>query len=536
VPFLPPGSALLYSLVIVVGTYASLSLMGRNLFPVRWLVLLLTLLVVVLVAWAVALHRFPTSFMLPGVALLLVWSVALLLVLRPLLVLAFRAVNLPAEEPASADAQPAETRSWRSRLAGLFTVRPAPFINALLLIFFVGYWIKTVGMLYPSFIGIDIHWHMERVRWILDGQLPLLYGTDSPLNESTMPEAEWGPVRPVIPYSPYFHMFATLFALLPWSLELSANLFSALLDCSQIFLIALLARKCDLSERATILAVLLYAILPVNFLLHSWGNLPTTTGLWWAFALTAFLGVGWLKLHRPIPFVVLVLVLLASLLFYTVAGAFVGLFLVLFTLSLTFFYMTLPSSQKPVIETRLLLMRLRTLWLAVAIALALALLIYYGQYIAPIITQTVPYFAEALTQSHEETGRVGDTISAYLARHTRLFGYGLVLPMILGAVYLVWEWRERAHGRWQHPTLLWAAVAAWYGVMVLFVPLAYKISLVDKHFFVDIPLMVIGSGAVLDRLWARGWPFQAATIIYYVYLTVSALQLWLTRIVTVKQE
>ncbi len=50
---------------------------------------------------------------------------------------------------------------------------------------------------------------MDRVRWILQGQLPTLYGVNSPLNESTMPTAEWGANRPVIPYSPWYHIFAT---------------------------------------------------------------------------------------------------------------------------------------------------------------------------------------------------------------------------------------------------------------------------------------------------------------------------------------
>ncbi len=508
---LPPWSVLGYSLVIVIGVYASLAVMlGGAWSYARGAAFLAALALLLLGAWALATHRFPTSFMLPPLALLLLWSVLLLLVLRPLLVLAFRALDI--------DVAP-----------------DSRFLAALLLIFFIGYWLKAGGMLYPYFIGIDIHWHMERVRWILDGQLPLLYGTDSPLNESTMPEAEWGPQRPVIPYSPYFHMFAALFAIFPWSLELSANMLSALVDCSHIFVIALLARKCDASERATVLAALLYAILPVNVLLHSWGNLPTTFGLWWAFVLTAFIATGWLKLHRPIPFAVLVLLLLAALLFYTVAAIFVGLFLVLFTLVLTFFFMTLPASQKPPEARRSLARHVQTLWLAVGAAVLLSLLIYYGQYIRPVVVQTIPYIAEALTSTHEETGRVGDTLPAYLARHTRLTGYGLVVPLLLTAVYLGWEWRQRAAKRWQHPALLWAAVAAWYAVMLLFVPLAYKISMVDKHFFVTIPLLMIASGIVFDRLWARGWPLRAATLLYYTYLAVSALNLWFTRIATVQQ-
>jgi hypothetical protein len=516
---LPPWGTLAFSLVVVLGLYASLALLSA---PARagptpprrlWLAALLPLALIALGGWALATHRFPTSFMLPGLAALALWSVLLLLALRPLLRRAF----------GEAAAAPLAW-GWS-------------FVNLLLLIFFAGYWLKVAGMLYPYFIAIDVHWHMDRVRWILNGQLGLLYGTDSPLNESTMPEAEWGPDRPVIPYSPYFHMFATAYALLPWSLEFTNNMVSALVDSSRVLIVALVAVKAGLTRRAALLAALLLAVLPVNFLLLSWGNTPTTFGLWWTLAVTACMVIAWEELHRPRPFVSLLLLLLGALLIYTVAGVFTGLFLFCFTGAL------LLASWRAE-RMRALLPGLRPLWLATGLALGLVLLIYYGQYILPIIERTLPYFASALTESREATGRVGDTWGAYLLRHGRLTAYGIVVPLLLTAVYLGWEWRARfrqpaatpdappQHGR----VVLWAAVAGWVAVMLLFLPLAFKISLVDKHFFAAIPLLVLASAAVLDRLWRYGWPVWALTAVYYCYLAASAVTLWLTRIVEVRQE
>jgi hypothetical protein len=523
---LPPWKTALYSLVSVLGLYACLVVLAgapvqqtpHHRHPLRlWLAALLPLAALLLLAWALANHRFPTSFMLPGLAGLAIWSLLLLLLLRPLL------------RWAAGDAA-------QGMVAGRLL-----FIDALLLIFFIGYWIKAAGMLYPYFIGIDIHWHMERVRWILGGQLPLLYGIDSPLNESTMPVAEWGENRPVIPYSPYFHMFATMFAVLPWSLEFSANMFSALLDCSRVLLIGLLAVWVGLSQRTALLAALLYAVLPVTFLLLSWGNIPTTFGLWWVLGATVFILARWPHLHTRGTFLVLTLLLLAALLFYTVAGAFMGLFLICFTLALW-----LAAWRSHTAKT--VLPGLRPLWLATAAALGASLLIYYGQYIPPIIERTIPYFVEALVgEGHEDTGKVSGTLATYLLDHRRLAYYGLVIPMLLTAVYLVWAWVDRFRlglppagnisdtSAQPGTVLLWAMVAGWVAVMLIFVPLGYKISMVDKHFLAAIPAMTLASAVVLDRLWRFGWPVWVFTLLWYGYLGVSAAQLWLNRIAIVKQ-
>jgi hypothetical protein len=276
-------------------------------------------------------------------------------------------------------------------------------------------------------------------------------------------------------------------------------MFSALVDTSRILLIALLALGVGLSRRGALLAAVLLAVLPLNVLLHSWGNLPTTFGLWLAFAATAFVLLFWGRLRQRGPFVALVGLLLAAFLIYTVAGVFTGLFLFAFTAALWL------AVWRGGTEQRGLLAGLRPLWLAAAAAMGIALLIYYGQYIQPIIQQTLPYFARALTESHEETGRVGDTLGAYLLRHGRLTAYGLVLPLLL------------------------------FAVMLLFVPLGYKVSMVDKHFFVAVPLMLVASAAVLDALWRRFWAARAATVLYIGYLAFAAVSLWLTRIASVRQ-
>jgi hypothetical protein len=572
-PVLPPTGTLVYSMVIILGLSICLLLLTDHIvvpaarFNWRWMVVgFPVLLVLMVLCWALANHRFPTTFMLPGLALLAVWSLVLVLVLRPLLRWFFsvpvgevRAVphakaqrtQRSGQEMLSANGDIGDAQKWQgyppaNTSRSLISV--AAFVNILLLLFFVGYWLKATGMLYPYFIGIDVHWHMDRVRWILNGDLARIYGVDSPLNDSTMPLAEWGHEKPVIPYSPYYHMFAATFAIFPWSLEMSANMVSVLLDSLHVLLIGMLAWRGGLSRRAALLAALLFTVLPVRFLLHSWGNVPTTSGMWWAFAATVLLVVAWGRLHRPRFFATFTLLLMAAFLFYTVAGAFMMAFLLIFTLLVSL--LSLISRQwtddgqprtgdprPPIPEPRHLTPDLRLMWLAILLAVVLVTVVYYGQYIGPIVERTIPYFARAFTSSAESMGKAGDTLSGYLLRHTRLLDYGLVMPLVLTTGWIgfagwrIWRGRERQGEK----LVLWAAVTGWMLLTFAFLPVAFKISMVDKHFFISIPFMVIASAALIDRFWERSLPLRVVTIIYFVYLASSAMQLWLMRIISVKQ-
>ncbi len=507
---LPPWSALFYSLVVGLGVYVCLLLLIGGAMRERragaWvrpetLAVLGALLVTATGGWALAAYRFPTSFMLPRLALLMIWSLLLLLALRPLL-----------------------NRFFGAQHEATLGMRRATFINLLLLIFFVSYWLKAAGMLYPYFVAVDIQWHMDRVRWILDGQLPLLYGVNSPLNESTMPTAEWGENRPVIPYSPYFHMFSTVFALLPFSLEMGANMFSAVIDSTRIILIALLARKAGLSGRATVHAALLYAVLPVAFLLHSWGNIPTTFGLWWTLVATTFIVVRWERLSERGSLIILTLLLLASFLFYTVAAVFLGVFLVSFTLAAW-----LAARQGR--DWRALLPGLRPLWLAAGAAIALSLLIYYGQYIGPIIARTVPYMSDVFARGPETVGVDRGPFSQYLLSYIPHLDYrvwpgdylyyGIAIPLIfLIPGFFVF---------WKRP-LIGVALAAWFIVALLFMFAGYRISMVDKQVFYLLPVMALCWAVYAERYWQRGRWGQVMITVTYVFTFFAAINQWIMRI------
>jgi hypothetical protein len=516
--WLPPADSLLYALAIALCLYLCVQRMTRHVVASA----ALAFGVVLLGAWALALARYPAALMLPRLAALGVWSVALLLALERLLTWAFRRAGVPLSP-------------WALR--------------GLLLIFFAGYWIKAGGMLYPYFIGIDVAWHMGKVRQILAGQLQLFYGINSPLNESTMPTAEWGANRPVIPYSPWFHIFATLFTFVPLPLVLTANMFSALVDGSRVFLIALLGRKAGLDQRASLLAGLLYAVTPATFLLHSWGNIPTTFGMWWTLLCTTYIVAAYRQLDRPWPFAMLTLLLTATLLIYTVMAAFMMLFLGLLVLVLWITQFTkrhegtrrAPSPPGPLShqgrggEARGWRGKRRpivALALAGVLALAIATLVYYGQYIPLILERTIPYFLQAAKPDTSVGVQNRDPFLTYLANYwprleylRRSGGYGLQLALPLGLLGMVAVRRRRMR----------VVLACWLVVAVAFLLVGSRISMVDKHIFYLIPALALGVGLVMGRLWRRGLGARVVVASFYLFTFAAALDLWLYRIVAVRQ-
>lgn len=518
---LPPLGGLGLGLLIVLGAYASLSLIletnaRRAGPPWRSPALWATLGVAAALAagaWALSAHRYPSSFMLPRLAWLALWSVLLILALRPLTARLFRAAGVAVE-------------GGKGASAGAGGAFQAPFLRTLLLLCILSYWLKALGALFPYFVAIDVNWHMTRASWILDGQLPLLYGTSSPLNESTMPTAEWGENRPVIPYSPWFHMFATVFALTPMTMDMAANMFSLLIDSSRVILIALIAAKAGLSLRGALIAAATYAVLPVAFLLHSWGNIPTTFGLWQTLVATTIIFVWWDRLHERLPMVLLSVTLLITFLMYTVTGVFMGVFLVAFTALIWLNGLrggAWAELRRP----------LGALWTAAGVAIALALVIYYGQYILPIIEQTVPYMSTVFTQGPQSVGVERPPFGQYAWGYIphldyRIWPgdylyYGVGIPMLLTIPgYLALRGRP----------LVWVLFSAWLTVAVLFFFAGYRISMVDKQLFYMLPVMCICWALCADWLWARFPWGRWAVIAVLAYSLYAALDQWVLRIAT----
>lgn len=512
----PPLGGLGLALVTVLGAFATLHLVvgagqaetGRRVPPYGWAAIGVGLAALA-GAWALMAHRFPSSFMLPRLAWLALWSVLLALALRPLTAWLFRAAGFPLDDDDAVTA-----------------ISGRRFLGWLLLFTIVSYWLKAVGALHPFFVAIDVNWHMTRAQWILDGQLPLLYGTSSPLNETTMPTAEWGENRPVIPYSPWFHMFATVFAFTPMTMDMAANMFSILIDSTRVILIALLALKAGLSRRGALIAGATYATLPVAFLLHSWGNVPTTLGLWLTLVCNTIIFVWWERLHERRVMVTLSLLLLCTFLEYTVTGVFMGIFLVGLTVLV---WLNGLRGGAWATQRR----QLRPLWIAAGVAIALALLIYYGQYIPLILAQTVPYMQTVFTQGPESVGVVRPPFGQYMWAFVphldyRIWPgdylyYGIAIPMLFTIPGFFTLRRQ---------PLPFVVFATWLSVAVLFMLAGYRISMVDKQLFYILPVMCVCWAISAERIWARWRWGRWAVIAVLLYTLYAALDQWVLRIAT----
>jgi hypothetical protein len=166
-------------------------------------------------------------------------------------------------------------------------------------------------------------------------------------------------------------------------------------------------------------------------------------------------------------------------------------------------------------------------------ALALATLIYYGQYIPLILERTVPYFFQSGQPAAASTGaQQREPFLTYLTQYIprtgyfhRPVAYGLQLALLLAAASLV------GFGRTRLRTLLicWALVAA------LFTVAGSRIDMVDKQIFYLVPALALLAGWLLARLWQRGLPARLVVASVYLFTFAAALDLWVYRIMTIRQ-
>ncbi|WP_026369482.1 hypothetical protein [Kallotenue papyrolyticum] len=394
--------------------------------------------------------------------------------------------------------------------------------TVLLVLIYLSFLVRAVGLLWPYFLSVDIEWHMEKTQRVLSGRIRELWDATSPFHQSVMPEDEWGSNRPVIPYSPFYHIFSAIWAIFPWPLRLSAETYSAALDVLRAAMIAFVIRKIGLPDRAALVGALTYLILPATFLLHAWGNTPTTNGMWWSLlAITLLLGAGDRLLASGDGrawswwwWACLTAVLTATLLFYAVTAVFTGLLFAGVALAL------------------LLTRRWRAAWpilLSLATATLLSLAIYYWQFVPLIIERTLPRLTETAVTPGRTIGGQEVSFARYAASYLWLLDiYGLYLPLLLGC--LGYGLALRRYGL---SSLFGLTMSAWGTVALLFWLVGLKVSMVDKQLFWLMPWMAIGTAIAVERLVARRAVARWAVpllLLGALYTGSDALYLWQHRV------
>jgi hypothetical protein len=493
-PGWPAWDQLGWALLFAAALYLSLVAVGLP----RWAAALAAGLANVPLAWALALQRLWTTIYTSRLAILALLGLLFVLIFKWLFrrILAWGKVSVGGKE-----------------------------LRLLLAIFLVGFLLKAGGLLYPYSVAVDLKLQLQWSSWILNGRLPELYGTNSPLNEKTMP-VEWGEEKPLIPYSPFYHMTAATFFFLPWRPYDTANVLSVLLDTTRPFLLYFLARRLGLSSRTGLWAALLYAAFPATFLLHAWGNTPTTTGLWWMFAALCYLVGAWERLRHPRTWAGLVFFFLGAMLYYTVMAAFTVIFVGILLLALV-------GNRR-----RLRVHSAGPVALALLAALGLSLAIYYGQYIGPVVRETIPQVVESLQRGGQGLGTVPVPWPEYIRSNlTRLAGlnYGLLLPLGLALASLFTGWR-RAEWDPQPRSLRRSLLIAWFGTALLFFVIGFRVDLVDKEIWFAMPAVALCAAVALEGFWQKGTAGRLLALVTSIYLAAAALISWFGRLATVRQD
>lgn len=480
----PPFVLLLYTAIVLLTAYITLRLVGVP----PWPALAGTLLAGLLLAWAVGAYRAPAGLLLPRLATLAPFGLLAALALRWL---------------------------WAA-LVRLGRLQPEPWLGpALLAVFVAGFAVKGAGLLWPYSHAIDIDWHVRDIMLVVQGRWRDFY-LPGFFSYGKMPVAEWGSNPPLLPYTPFFHILAAPLAVLPWPMAHSVNMLSVIADTARSVPIAALGLCLGLRSRGAFMAALLYAVTPFTFLLHSWGNIPTTFGIWVALLATTLLALTYGRWHERRVFVLLTAALLATFLFYFVLAVFSAVFVLLLAGALALWRGSRPR-------------QILALLGSAALALALSIAVYYIFFIPEMVQRTLPYIVGIFGDGAAGEGKSAPlSLAGYLANHYRHMGYlnypvryGVWVPALLALPGLWLLRRDR---------FALALLGAWLVVALIFFVAGLRVSMVDKYIFYAAPALAICSAALLDRLWSRGWLPRIAVAALIVLSFASALDIWVLRL------
>lgn len=392
-----------------------------------------------------------------------------------------------------------DARAWRLlQLTGLFV-----------------YVLKLGGIAYPQLFVIDQPWHDQQFEKVLSGRFLELYRPGAG-GISSLP-GQWG-IPAEIPYPPFLYLVGLPFYLGPLGRDLSINFWSGLFDVSRVFILFYLARRLGASTRAALIAAFIIGLTASTFLLHSWGNYPTTISQYTALLFLTLLVARYDALRRPAVFAGLATLLVLTMLLYTVTAVFIGVLLVLLLIGIA--WRGTATARHGLAPLSLLLLS----------GSLIALFAYYVQYVGPVIAQTLPAFQQQLAAG-QALGVKATPLPTYAARYVaHLWEYGIVVTLLL-APFGAWVLLRRSHHDLAGPLL-----AAWFAVFASFALVGTRIDMVSKEIWFVLPAAALGAGVACDALLARwtGRLGRGAVALYLAHLTWGGVTLWLVRIISVR--
>ena len=370
----------------------------------------------------------------------------------------------------------------------------------LMLLFLLAFAIKAGGMMHPRFIMLDHIFRAHQVQelvadpaafWDKYQRVSAAAGNSDVRTSSELSiVGQWNLPVP-LPYPPFaYYLFVPFGLLWPTAhvdrLVIACNTALTVLACTMAFALYAIAKRGLGSGRAGIIAAAITLFAPLSYLHFSDGNWPYIWGGWLAVVYIMAAVCLADRASKPLPFVILSLLAALTLTSHTAIALFMAVFVALALVVV-------------------LLMRRRggfgfPLWplLASFGVGALLSLVYYGAYIWPILTVSLPAIIAHLGSGVGQDTRFYRTppLSGFWPQ---VWAHFTAWPLILAVAGLALLLVGRVAGNSVRRFAL-AIIIAWAGVFALFSVADLKVNLLQRHMLFALPLLGLLAGYALVRL------------------------------------
>lgn len=387
--------------------------------------------------------------------------------------------------------------------------------------------IKLGGLYHPLAFVVDAEFHLTRIQEVAKDFW--LYYSPPGLALRVMPEGDWR-TRAIIPYSPFFYMINVPFTWLPLPLDKVVYAVSALFDAVRPMLIAFIALRFGWGERVAGYAATLFAFIPATFLWQQWGNWPTNLSLTLTLLFVAQLTGSWPALNRR-ALGWLTLILTITFLSYTVSAVFLGLTIVaiialgggrellarmpvrrpaLGVVSGT----TTPARHPTSNQRKEQLTAYLKLLAILVVATVLATLLFYGQYVNLLITETLPNLGQTVVEEGTLKPDTSSWPEYLLISAQTMLNYSLWPIYIVGGFgLLLLLLRERGELKVYGKALLVSFVLVGGLVFIL----NYYADMAMKQYWWGLPALALAGGWLLGKFsrWADGVEDERGRLILY---------------------
>ncbi len=459
---------------------------------------------------------------------------------------------------------------WLGRRGLLLSIRQAGWLG---LIFLLVFTVRAVGINHPSFQTLDHGFRVHEVYALLN-EPDLIFsryynmntvnsnGQDSNGVQRSQTAGQWE-VATVIPYSPLFYIsdfpLGQLFRQDEKSFLYWTNIYALWWETTTVFLLYIIARQAfgRVGNLSGLIGGVLIGFFPLTFLMSSDGGYPTMQAEWLTLLFFALL-TGWLYKRQaerlPLGWRSILgggFVLGLAMLSHTATLLLLGGFMVLFLILLTLWGGRYRYLNRPIV-------------LVGGVGLLLSFGLYYGFYVWPLLTQTLPTLAGKVGQG-DGVGKRSETLNGFweaLAAHFHLFPFLITSATLAYLVYLYWHGSRRptrsaitadfeleVAREISRPVML--VLVAWFGIFLLFSVAASRINLLQKHMIFAIPLFALGCGLALALLleaaylWCSRnsassksrwpqlsvWTAQSAIVLLVVYFLSVGAYTWFQRVI-----